>query len=125
MTPRLQALQSKLPHDILTVVRDCDSHPTADLIREVEFERLPGHVYAASGLRLKNCIVWAPLAQELKGRLKHNCSMRSQTRGTWMPVFCYDARTWILRFPRWQFETLEDLDYLPMWVREEYLARVR
>jgi hypothetical protein len=125
MSQWLDALTSKLPPGVLSIIRSYDSHPTSDLIREIEFERYPGHAYAASSLRLKNCRVWAPLARELKRRVKHNRTLMSQTRGVWMPIFCYDARTWTLSFARWRYETLEDLDYLPEWVTREYKLGVR
>ena len=125
MSERLEALKSKVPPEVLSLIRKFDSHPVSDLIREIEFERYPGHVYAASSLRLKNCRVWPPLARELKRRLKHNCTLMSQTGGVWLPIICYDAKTWRMSFPRWQFETLEDLDYLPLWVKEEYRLQVR
>ena len=123
MGERLEALRSKLPLEVLNLIRSYDSHPLSDLIREIEFEPLPGHVYAASGLRLKNCLVWRPLANELRRRLRHNRSLVSHG-GTWLPIF-FDTQTWILSFPRWQFETLEDIGYLPLWVQEEYKLKVR
>jgi hypothetical protein len=110
---------------VLSIIRDYDSHPVSDLIREIEFERYPGHVYAASSLCLKNCRVRPPLAREMKRRLKHNSTLMSQTGGVWLLILCYDAKTWRMSFPRWQFETLEDLDYLPLWAREEHRLRVR
>jgi hypothetical protein len=125
MSQRIDALKSKLPPELLSLIQSFDSHPTADLIRAIEFERYPGHVYAASSLGLKNCDVWPPLARELRRRLRHNATLMSRTQGVWMPILCYDARTWMLSFPRWQFETLEDLDYLPLWVKEEYRLKVR
>lgn len=125
MSQRLDALRSKLPQDLLSIIQRYDSHPASDLIRAIEFERHPGHVYAASSLCLNNCEVWPPLARELKRRLKHNCTRRSRTQGVWLPIRCYDAKTWTMSFPRWQFETLEDLDYFPLWVKEEYRLRVR
>ena len=125
MSQRLEALKSKLPLEVFSLIRSYDSHPVSDLIREIEFERYPGHVYAASSLCLKNCRVWPLLARELKRRLKHNSTLMSQTQGVWLPILCYDAKTWRMSFPRWQFETLEDLDYLPLWVQEEYLLGVR
>ena len=121
MGERLEALRSKLPSEVLSLIRSYDSHPLSDLIREIDFEPLPGHVYAASGLRLKNCHVWMPLAHELRRRLRHN---RSLAGGTWLPIF-FDTHTWIMSFPRWKFETLEDLGYLPLWVQEEYKLKVR
>ena len=123
MSERLEAL--KLPPEVLSIIRSYDSHPVSDLIREIEFERYPGHVYAASSLCLKNCRIWPPLAKELKRRLKHNCTLMSQTGGVWLPILCYDARTWRMSFPRWRFETLLDLDYLPLWVKEEFRLQVR
>jgi hypothetical protein len=125
MSQRIDALTSKLPPEVLSIVRSFDSHPTADLIRAIEFERYPGHVYAASSLCLKNCDVWPSLARELRRRLRHNATLMSRTQGVWMPILCYNARTWTMSFPRWQFETLEDLDYLPLWVKEEYRLKVR
>ena len=123
MSERLEAL--RLPPEVLSIIRSYDSHPVSDLIREIEFERYPGHVYAASSMCLKNCRIWPTLAREMKRRLRHNSTLMSETRGVWMPVLCYDAQRWILSFPRWQFETLEDLDYLPLWVKEEYKLGVR
>jgi hypothetical protein len=125
MSERLEALSSKLPPGVLSIIRDYDSHPVSDLIREIEFEIFPGHVYFASSMCLKSCVIWPPLAREMKRRLKHNSTLMSQTRGVWLPMLCYDARTWTLSFPRWQFETLEDLDHLPLWVKEEYKLKVR
>jgi len=125
MTQRLEALRSKLPQGVLRIIRDFDSHPLADLISHLEFERHPGNVYSAASLCIKNCEVWAPLARELKRRLKHNCTLMSRTQGVWMPILCYDAKIWTLSFPRWQFENLEDLGYLPRWVHEEYLLEAR
>ena len=125
MSERLEALSSKLPPGVLSIIRDYDSHPVSDLIREIEFERYPGHVYAASSLCLHNCRLWPPLARELKRRLKHNSTLMSQTQGVWLPILCYDAKNWRMSFPRWQFETLEDLDYLPLWVREEYRLKIK
>ena len=122
---RLGVLRSKLPHDVISMIRDYDSHPTSDLIREIKFEIFPGHVYAASSMQLKNCNLWPPLAREMRRRLRHNCSLVSQTQGVWMPVLTYNAKVWTLSFPRWQFETLEDLDYLQPWVKEEFRLGVR
>ena len=126
MSERLEALSSKLPPGVLSIIRGYDSHPVSDLIREIESERFPGHVCAASSLRLKNCLVWPPLARELRRRLKNNSAvMPTGTRGVYLPIFCYDARIWTMCFSRWRFETLEDFDYLPLWVREEYMLKVR
>ena len=123
MSQRISALRSKLPADVLSIIRTYDSHPVSDIIREIEFERLPGHVYAASGLRLKNASVWMPLAHELRRRLRHNRSLKSHG-GCWLPIL-FETKTWIMSFERWKFETLEELEYLPAWVKEEYLAKVR
>lgn len=125
MSQRLDALKSKLPEGVLSIIRSYDSHPTADLIREIEFERFPGHAYAAASLSLKNCKIWAPLAREMSRRHMHNGTLYSRRSGVWLPVLVLDARVWTMSFPRWQFETLEDLDYLPAWVKEEYRREVR
>jgi hypothetical protein len=125
MSDRLDALSSKLPEGVLSIIRSYDSHPLSDLIRKIEFVASPGHVYAASSLLLNNCEVWPPLARELRRRLKHNSTLMSRTQGVWQPIFCYDAKRWTMSFPRWKYETLEDLDYLPLWVKEEYKLGVR
>ena len=46
MSETLEAL--KLPPEVLSIIREYDSHPVSDLIREIEFERYPGEVYSAS-----------------------------------------------------------------------------
>ena len=125
MSERLNALRGKLPPGVLRIIRSYDSHPAADLISAIEFERYPGHVYAASSMCLKNCQVWAPLAREMKRRLRHNATLTSRTQGVWLPILCYDAKIWTMSFPRWKFENLEDLVYLPRWVHEEYLLEAR
>jgi hypothetical protein len=125
MSERLSALRGKLPPGVLRIIRSYDSHPAADLISSIEFERYPGHVYSASSMCLKNCNVWAPLAREMKRRLRHNATLMSRTQGVWLPILCYDAKIWTMSFPRWKFETLDDIDYLPLWVKEEYRLQVR
>ena len=125
MSQRLDALRSKLPGEVIFIIQRFDSHPVADMIRAIQFESHPGHVYAAASLRLTKCDLWAPLAREMNRRVRHNSTLMSQTKGVWQPVLCYDAKIWLLSFPRWQFETLEDLEYLPLWVKEEYSLKVR
>ena len=125
MSDRLQAISTKLPPEVLSIVRDFDSHPTADMIGKIKFEMFPGHVYAAASMQLRNCDIWPPLAREMRRRTKHNRTLVSRMEGIWMPVLTYNAKVWTLSFPRWQFETLEDLDYLPLWVKEEYKLGVR
>ena len=125
MSERLDALRSKLPPELLSIVRSFDSHPTAELIREIDFERFPGHSYAAASMSLKNVRVWPPLAREMSRRHMHNGTLYSRRTGVWLPVLVLDARVWTMSFPRWRFETLEDLDYLPSWVKEEYRLKVR
>ena len=125
MSQRLDALRSKLPEGVLSIVRSYDSHPTADLIREIEFERFPGHAFAAASMSLKNCRLWPPLAREMSRRHMCNGTLYSRKNGVWLPVMVLDAKVWTMSFPRWQFETLDDLDYLPAWVREEYKLKVR
>ena len=121
MSDRLEALRGKLPEGVLSLIRSYDSHLLSDLIRDIEFQFFPGHLYAASSLQLKSCDVWPPLAREMKRRIDHNFMLNR----VWLPTLCYDAKVWTMSFPRWQFETLEDLEYLPLWVKEEYRLKVR
>ena len=125
MSERLDALRSKLPEGVLSIIRSYDSHPTADLIREIEFERFPGHAYAAASMSLTNCRIWAPLARDMSLRHSSNGTLYSCKNGVWRPVHVLNDRVWTMSFPRWQFETLEDLDYLPSWVKEEYRLEAR
>ena len=104
MSERLEALKSKLPPDVFSLIRAYDSHPASDLIREIEFTTYPGHAYAASSTRLRNCKVWPPSARYMSRLYR---------------------KTWFMSFERWLFETLEDLDYLPDWVKDEYKRGVR
>ena len=98
MSERLEALQSKLPPAVLSLIRDYDSHPVSDMIREIEFTRYPGIVHTVSSMRLRNCKIWPPSARRMI-RLFRN--------------------TWIMSFDRRRFETLEQFDYLPDWVTYE------
>ena len=125
MDERHGVLRGKLPDGIISIIRDYDSHPIADLIRDIKFEMFPGHVYAASSMQLRRCSLWPPLAREMRRREKHNRMIVSQNNGIWMPLLTYNAKIWTLSFPRWQFETLEDMDYLPEWVKEEYRLKLR
>ena len=80
-------------------------------------------MYTVSGKRLTNSSVFLPFAQELGRRMRHNRSLASHG-GLWLPI-AFGTQAWIMYFERWIFETFEDLDYLPLWVKEEYLAKVR
>ena len=105
MSDRLEALKSKLPPDVLSLIRAYDSHPASDLIREIEFTYHPGSLApSVSAMILRNCKVWPPSARRMKRLFR---------------------KTWIMAFKRSRFETLEDLDYLPDWVKDEYRQGVR
>ena len=120
MSDRLSALSSKLPLELLNKIRLYDSNPVADLIKSIEFKSLAGSTLCASGLQLKRCKVWLPLVYELRRRLRHNRT-RSIHGGCWLPIL-FDVNTWILSFDRYHFETLEECDYLPLWVKQDYLG---
>ena len=121
MVERLDILRAWLPEGVLSIIRQYDRHPLADLIKEIEFSPFPAFGYRAPGLVLKikepRCFV--PAVRELRRRLQHNRT-RHLHGGCWLPIFFYN-RTWSLTFDRWKYETLQDLDYLPDWVKEEYV----
>ena len=112
MSDRLEALRSKLPNEALSIIRSYDSHLFADWIREIKFEEFPCQVCK----RLTNFNVWLPLARELERRMNHNRSL-GRDGGVWLPV-SYSINTWIMIFE-------EEIDYLPDWVKEQYLAERR
>jgi hypothetical protein len=120
MSDRLSALCSKLPSDPLSKIQLYDSNPVADLIRAIEFKPLTGSELSASGLQLKHYKVWLPLCYELRRRLRHNRT-RTVHGGCWLPIL-FDVNTWIMSFDRYHFETLEGCNYLPRWVKQEYLG---
>jgi hypothetical protein len=125
MSNRLEALESKLPPEVLAIIRIYDSHQVADLVRQIEFKRYSSHVDNLLGLRLKNGQVWIPIAREMKRRLAHNSRLTSRNHGVWMPILWRDAMTWNMSFDRWRFETLEQFGYLPDWVADEYRLGLR
>ena len=122
MVERLDILRARLPEGVLSIIRQYDRHPLADLIKEIEFCPFPAFGYRAPGLVLKiqepRCFV--PAVRELRRRLQHNRT-RHLHGGCWLPIFFYN-RTWSLTFDRWKYETVQDLDYLPDWVKEDYIA---
>ena len=125
MSGRLEALESKLPPELLSLIRAYDSHPASDLIRQIEFKRYSSHVENLLCLRLEKGQVWIPIALEMKRRLAHNSRLTSRNHGVWMPIVWRDARTWHLSLEGWRFENLEHLDYLQDWVKDEYRLGVR
>ena len=123
MSDRLDALRSKLPAEVLSIIRGYDSHLLADAIREIKFEEFLRLPCGISLKQLTNCNVWLPLARELMRRVRHNRSVPSNG-GVWLPC-SFSTKVWIMSFERWQFETLDGLCYLQDWVIQEYLAKVR
>ena len=121
MSERLAALRSKLPDEVLARIMLYDSHPVADLMKALEFEPvLPSEITSAGLLlRLKEPAHFVPMICEFKRRVCHNRT-RHLHGGVWLPLLgCY--RCWRMIFDQWEYETVSELDYLPEWVKEEFL----
>ena len=123
MSQRLDALKSKLPKGVLSVVRSYDSHPVSDLIREIKFEYYDGYTSPDSGLLLKNYKLLTRLACELSEQLIPYRRHETDLRLSWARTYTSETKTRIMCFPKWRFETLEENDYLPLWVKEEYIVQ--
>ena len=122
MLGRLDILRARLPESVISIIQLYDSHLLADLIKEVEFIPCPAYSCYSAGLllQLEEPTCFIPAARELKRRLQHNRT-RHLHGGCWLPVFFFN-HAWRLTFDRWKLETLQDLDYLPDWVKEDYIA---
>ena len=121
---RIDVLEKKLPPEVLSLIRLYDSHPAADLIREIEFCPFPATKEHSAGVILKisspKCFL--PAVKELKRRLYHNRT-RHIHGGCWLPLF-FCHRSWRLTFERWQYENALELDYLLDWARRDFVAGV-
>ena len=122
MSERLAALRSKLPDKVLARIMLFDSHPLADLVKAIEFEPVPVGEITSAGLLLRlETAHFVPVFREFKRRLHHN-NTRHLHGGPWLPLLTR-YRYWRMIFDRWQYETLPELDYLPDWVKQEYLLQ--
>ena len=110
---RVQALKGKLPYDILWEIQKFDAHPTADLIRTLQFtQHLGGRgVRATKGYFLNK---WA----ELLRRLKSNKTYK-QTGQAWQ-IIDFEIHQRYLVYDLCLFSP-PDLDALPDWVKKEFL----
>ena len=115
---RLAALKSKLPDEALALVARFDSHPCADMIRQITFQPIVPSEHTSAGLilNMENPYTFLHQVRELRRRLRHNRT-RHVHGGIWLPAF-FSTHSWVLTFDRWQYETVPELDYLPDWVRE-------
>ena len=117
---RLALLKSKLPDEIISIIRIYDSHLTADLIKQVEFTPVArtGLTSACLLLTVEKPVHFIPALREFRRRLYHN-KTRHLHGGVWLPIF-FRYRTWRLVFDAWRYQTMTDMDYLPNWVAEQY-----
>ena len=122
MVERLDVLRARLPESVISIIQLYDSHLLADLIKEVGFIPCPAYSCYSAGLllQLEEPTCFTPASRELKRRLQHNRT-RHLHGGCWLPVFFFN-HAWRLTFDRWKYETVQDLDYLPDWVKEDYIA---
>ena len=119
MSDRARALRSKLPDELLAKVAAYDSHPTADLIRSLEFRELARSrlAYARKLISCTGQTYFVPSNSEICRRARHN--QQRQPSQVWLPIF-YDSQSWLLKFDAWRFQTVPELDYRPDWVVEHY-----
>ena len=115
--------KNKLPDEVLAKIMLFDSHPVADLVKAIEFEPVPIGEVTSGGLvlRLKEPVHFVPVFREFKRRVHHN-NTRHLHGGPWMPLLTR-YRCWRMIFDRWIYETMPDLDYLPDWVKEQYVLQ--
>ena len=121
MNERLDVLRSKLPYDIIAKILLFDSHPLADLMKYVEFEAVAAsHITSASLIiSLKKPLYFVPVFKEFIRRMHHN-NTRHLHGGAWLPLLTR-YRCWRLIFDKWRYETMQELDYLQDWVKEQFL----
>ena len=121
MNERLDVLRSKLPDDIIAKILLFDSHPLADLMKHVEFEAAAAsHITSASlVVSLKKPLYFVPVFREFRRRMHHN-NTRHLHGGAWLPLLTR-YRCWRLIFDKWTYETMQELDYLPDWVKDQFL----
>ena len=117
---RLDVLRSKLPDDVLARILLFDSHPLADLVKQLEFEPVSPSPLTSAGLvvSLKKPLYFVPVFREFRRRIQHN-STRHLHGGVWLPLFTR-YRCWRLIFDRWMYETVPEIDYLSDWVKEQF-----
>ena len=123
MSERVQALRSKLPQALLSIIASYDSHATADLIRSLHFREIPATAWTAAHSKLVSAekpTYFLPHAKEIQRRILQNRN-RHKTGGVWLPIF-NDCRIWLMSFNTWKFGTHPDVDYLQDWVKEQYRA---
>lgn len=110
---RVQSLRHKLPQGLLWEIQKFDAHPTADLIRDLEFTRYRGgcSIRARRGYFLNKWL-------ELRRRLENNRTYRQS--GRVYQIIDFEIHQMYLVFEPWRFSP--DLDNIPDWVREEYMT---
>ena len=102
MNERIEALRGRLPDDVLSKVRMYDCHPTATLMKEVKLKAWGESGPIAAGTQVS---VQPPTYFN-----------RSESR-----YVDKDLTELRFYFPRWRFQTVEHLIYIPDWAEEEYL----
>ena len=109
---RVQALRSKLPKALLSIIASYDSHATADLIRSLHFRELP-----ATGVSPPRKLIstekptyFVQQNREIQRRRLQNVN-RHLTSHVWLRIFG-GTYSWMLYFETWRFGTNPDIDYL-------------
>ena len=109
-----------LPQEVLALISKFDSHPTADLIKELTFCAYQRTCVSAATLfvTIKPPAYFVPARVELKRRIAHNRTKASRG-GVRLPIA--PDPLWMLCFDPWRFETVPEVD-LPDWVHEQYIS---
>ena len=102
MNERIEALSGRLPDGVLNQIAMYDCHPTADLMKTVKIKTWDEYGPIANGMHVS---VQLPTYF---------------TQGEWW--YAHTDRTQLrFSFPKWRFQTVERLIYIPDWAVEEYL----
>ena len=102
MNERIKVLRDRLPNGVLNLISMFDSHPTADLMKEVE---------------IKSWGEYGPIAAGIQVTVQEPTYFTHQD-----PWYRFtDRKELRFFFPKWRFQTCENLIYIPDWAVEEYL----
>ena len=102
MNERIKALVGRLPDGVLNQIVMFDSHPTADLMKEVKIKAWDEYGPIAGGMQVS---VPAPTY------FTHQDPWYALSDRIELKFF----------FPKWRFATCENLIYIPDWAAEEFL----
>lgn len=114
---RVQVFRNKLPQSLLWEIQKFDAHPTADLIRDLEFTRYSDgdvRIRATKGFFLNK---WLKLRRCLKSNKNYK-----ETGQAWQ-IVDVEIRQLYLVFDTWKYRNDPGIDRLRIWVKRQYLEQ--